>query len=459
MSKVYHNVSFTLSRDDFLRELYTLMEYKGQPITKVPSLGYRDLDLYHLYKLVIARGGMDEVTRKQEWKTVYQELGIPTMSTSASYNTRTNYKKYLYLYELEHCDFEDMPRPVGREPRFAIGQFIRIVSEVYEGQVFYAQVVKCRYRQDRNVYYVHYNGWSSSHDEWMPEEVLGELIGSERDDPENLQNPAPSRSSKSNRIIEDPILVPGERPLPSISGSGSRIASGQATPPTRKRKNSDASSNSNAEDDTNRTGYSSVDVLMQQRRSGNLTLRGQKAINNALAALISPLDRAPLTPDWDLVKQELLEAEFDDGENQMTLREFHVHHNADTSVPVLPGKVDIEELNWLEKNSFDFEPGKQVLRGKIAKIKNTANTGSHVVPELHDTRSLQEIQKSVDDLQSQLILLERQYKRNNRLLSKLKTDDRGINNSGTVPPTSDNKRPEQPEILQPQTRSTRRRYT
>ena len=135
-----HSIKFSMSRESFLDDLYSFMQARGQPINKLPSLGYQELDLYLLYQLVIARGGMDEVTRKQEWKLVYQDLGIPTMSTSASYNTRTNYKKYLYLYELEHCDFPDKNRPKDAKPRYQIGEFIRIVSSVFEGQVFYARV-------------------------------------------------------------------------------------------------------------------------------------------------------------------------------------------------------------------------------------------------------------------------------------------------------------------------------
>lgn len=135
-----HSIRFSMTMEQFLDDLYSFMKARGQPISKLPSLGYQELDLYLLYQLVIARGGMDDVTRKQEWKLVYQDLGIPTMSTSASYNTRTNYKKYLYLYELEHCDFPDKNRPKDAKPKYQIGEFIRIVSSVFEGQVFYARV-------------------------------------------------------------------------------------------------------------------------------------------------------------------------------------------------------------------------------------------------------------------------------------------------------------------------------
>lgn len=140
MDESKHSFKFNMTREAFLKDLYSFMNARGQPISKLPSLGYQELDLYLLYQLVIARGGMDEVTRKQEWKLVYQDLGIPTMSTSASYNTRTNYKKYLYLYELEHCDFPDKNRPKDAKPKYQISEFIRIVSSVFEGQVFYARV-------------------------------------------------------------------------------------------------------------------------------------------------------------------------------------------------------------------------------------------------------------------------------------------------------------------------------
>lgn len=207
----------------FKQSLYAFMEKRGMPITKVPSLGYQELDLLKLYKSVIKRGGMDAVSRNQEWKSVYQELEIPTMSTSASYNTRTNYKKYLYLYELEHCDFEKGEEGERKraEPAFEVNDHIRIVSEVWDGQVFYAKIIKYRYNGEdgQYEYYVHYNGWGTSHDEWMPETVISALTEEEAEDPEALCNPAPSRSSKSNRII-----------VSDRDGTGSAMSSPKASP-------------------------------------------------------------------------------------------------------------------------------------------------------------------------------------------------------------------------------------
>jgi len=82
-----------LPREDFIKDLYSFMNKMGRPITRVPFLGFQELDLYNLFHIVMKYGGMDKVSKNQAWKTVYQELGLSTMSTSASYNTRTNYKK------------------------------------------------------------------------------------------------------------------------------------------------------------------------------------------------------------------------------------------------------------------------------------------------------------------------------------------------------------------------------
>lgn len=220
-------------KGDFKRKLYQFMIDVGQPITKVPHLGYQELDIYLLYNLVQERGGMDEVTRKQEWKLVYQDLGIPTMSTSASYNTRTNYKKYLYLYELDNAPQEQI-----EESAFKIGDYVRIVSDNMEGKVFYASVLRMKRSENAAggysggiIYYIHYNGWSSSHDEWMPEEVLENLLEDEMVRPEYLSNPPPNRSSKSNYIIDSDSNM--------SSGGGGNLSSGGGgnTPsPKRRRK-------------------------------------------------------------------------------------------------------------------------------------------------------------------------------------------------------------------------------
>lgn len=289
-------------KGNFLHDLYSFMVRIGQPITKIPHLGYQELNLYRLYQLVIARGGMDEVTRRQEWKTVYQELGIPTMSTSASYNTRTNYKKHLYLYELEHCDFNDR-RPPEAEPKFAIGEYVRIVSSNYEGQVFYAKVLKCRWRQAKNYYYVHYNGWSSSHDEWMPEMVLNKLLPGEALDPEALINPHPNRSSKSNYIIGEPPITTEHKNHRTRKTSGT-MTSGSAGATT----STTATEESEAEGETEAyiRGKSTTPTKRDATRSLRLKLRGrEQQPHQSLSGSTTASMSAARGPSAETIQSEL----------------------------------------------------------------------------------------------------------------------------------------------------------
>ena len=57
------------------------------------------LDLYELYNLVCARGGLVEVINKKLWQEVIKGLGLPSSITSAAFTLRTQYTKYLYPYE------------------------------------------------------------------------------------------------------------------------------------------------------------------------------------------------------------------------------------------------------------------------------------------------------------------------------------------------------------------------
>uniref|UniRef100_A0A669QN87 AT-rich interaction domain 4A n=1 Tax=Phasianus colchicus TaxID=9054 RepID=A0A669QN87_PHACC len=49
-------------RDNFLQQLYKFMEDRGTPINKPPVLGYKDLNLFKLFRLVYQQGGCDNVS-------------------------------------------------------------------------------------------------------------------------------------------------------------------------------------------------------------------------------------------------------------------------------------------------------------------------------------------------------------------------------------------------------------
>uniref|UniRef100_A0A1A7W9S9 AT rich interactive domain 4A (RBP1-like) n=1 Tax=Iconisemion striatum TaxID=60296 RepID=A0A1A7W9S9_9TELE len=89
-------------RENFLQQLYKFMEDRGTPINKPPVLGYKDLNLFKLFRLVYHQGGCHKIESGTVWKQVYMDLGIPVLNSAASYNVKTAYKKYLYGFE-EYC--------------------------------------------------------------------------------------------------------------------------------------------------------------------------------------------------------------------------------------------------------------------------------------------------------------------------------------------------------------------
>uniref|UniRef100_A0A8C4JAP6 AT-rich interaction domain 4B n=1 Tax=Dromaius novaehollandiae TaxID=8790 RepID=A0A8C4JAP6_DRONO len=93
---------FPEERENFLQQLYKFMEDRGTPINKRPVLGYRNLNLFKLFRLVHKLGGFDNIESGAVWKQVYQDLGIPVLNSAAGYNVKCAYKKYLYGFE-EFC--------------------------------------------------------------------------------------------------------------------------------------------------------------------------------------------------------------------------------------------------------------------------------------------------------------------------------------------------------------------
>ncbi|XP_014212683.1 protein dead ringer [Copidosoma floridanum] len=86
-------------RREFLDDLFTFMQNKGSPINRLPIMAKSVLDLYELYNLVIARGGLVDVINKKLWQEIIKGLHLPSSITSAAFTLRTQYMKYLYPYE------------------------------------------------------------------------------------------------------------------------------------------------------------------------------------------------------------------------------------------------------------------------------------------------------------------------------------------------------------------------
>lgn len=61
----------------------------GTPISRLPIMAKRVLDLYTLYKLVVQRGGIVAVITKKLWQEIIRGLGLPPSITSAAFTLRT----------------------------------------------------------------------------------------------------------------------------------------------------------------------------------------------------------------------------------------------------------------------------------------------------------------------------------------------------------------------------------
>ncbi|XP_023349146.1 AT-rich interactive domain-containing protein 3A isoform X2 [Eurytemora carolleeae] len=95
-------------RKDFLDELFAFMQKRGTPINRLPIMAKQVLDLYELYNLVVARGGLVEVINKKQWQEIIKGLGLPSSITSAAFTLRTQYTKYLYPLE---CKLNNLSNP------------------------------------------------------------------------------------------------------------------------------------------------------------------------------------------------------------------------------------------------------------------------------------------------------------------------------------------------------------
>ncbi|XP_078255235.1 AT-rich interactive domain-containing protein 4B isoform X2 [Rhinoraja longicauda] len=112
---------FPVERENFLQQLYKFMEDRGTPINKRPVLGYRDLNLFKLYRLVHQLGGFDNIESGAVWKQVYQDLGIPVMNSAAGYNVKCAYRKYLCGFE-DYCKSANIQFPTSLQGDFKAGK-------------------------------------------------------------------------------------------------------------------------------------------------------------------------------------------------------------------------------------------------------------------------------------------------------------------------------------------------
>lgn len=84
---------------EFLVKLHSFMKSRRTPISRVPHLGFKEIDLFAFFTKVQKLGGYNSVTANRLWKTIYDELGGHQGSTSAATYTRRHYERLLLPYE------------------------------------------------------------------------------------------------------------------------------------------------------------------------------------------------------------------------------------------------------------------------------------------------------------------------------------------------------------------------
>merc|ERR1719384_2261758 len=106
--KQLYEIDDNPKRKEFLDELFAFMQKRGTPINRLPIMAKQVLDLYELFNLVVARGGLVEVINKKQWQEIIKGLGLPSSITSAAFTLRTQYTKYLYPLE---CKLQSFSSP------------------------------------------------------------------------------------------------------------------------------------------------------------------------------------------------------------------------------------------------------------------------------------------------------------------------------------------------------------
>ncbi|XP_027709668.1 AT-rich interactive domain-containing protein 5A isoform X1 [Vombatus ursinus] len=110
----------------FLVSLYKFMKERHTPIERVPHLGFKQINLWKIYKAVEKLGAYELVTGRRLWKNVYDELGGSPGSTSAATCTRRHYERLVLPYVRHLKGEDDKPLPptkprkqykVSKEPK------------------------------------------------------------------------------------------------------------------------------------------------------------------------------------------------------------------------------------------------------------------------------------------------------------------------------------------------------
>lgn len=101
----------------FVKVLSAFMKSKRIPMGRIPSLGYKELNLHEFFTKVHKLGGYECVTTNRLWKSIFDDMTGHLNSTSAATIIRRHYERFLLPYERHLKGEEDKPLPVTERRR------------------------------------------------------------------------------------------------------------------------------------------------------------------------------------------------------------------------------------------------------------------------------------------------------------------------------------------------------
>ncbi|XP_060523945.1 uncharacterized protein LOC132700561 [Cylas formicarius] len=102
---------------EFMKTLTAFMKSKQISMGRVPSLGYKELNLHEFFTKVQKLGGYDAVTTNRLWKSIFDDMSGFLNSTSAATVVRRHYERFLLAYERHLKGEEHKPLPVSERRR------------------------------------------------------------------------------------------------------------------------------------------------------------------------------------------------------------------------------------------------------------------------------------------------------------------------------------------------------
>ncbi|XP_047243562.1 AT-rich interactive domain-containing protein 1B isoform X2 [Girardinichthys multiradiatus] len=92
------------------------MEERGTPVSNLPAVGKKPLDLCRLYLAVREIGGLAMVNKNKKWRELSSLLNVGTSSSAAS-SLKKQYIQYLFAYECKVERGEEPPPEVARDAK------------------------------------------------------------------------------------------------------------------------------------------------------------------------------------------------------------------------------------------------------------------------------------------------------------------------------------------------------